>query len=103
LIEARAPWMREVLLWQVGTALAALNGTTTTPGAAEVDEEARTAAREQAEMERLTLELYRLGEGYPTGRAARVQLTEEDVRAMLRRVNVRESDPRAERRGWAGR
>lgn len=106
LIEARAPWMREVLLWQVGTALAALNGTTT-PGAAGVaaqaDEEARTAAREQAEMERLTLELYRLGEGYPTGRAARVQLTEEDVRAMLRRVNARESDPRAERRGWAGR
>ena len=43
-------------------------------------------------MERLTLELYRLGEGYPTGRAARVQLTEEDVRAMLRRVNARESN-----------
>ncbi|HST87769.1 MAG TPA: hypothetical protein VLJ14_05265 [Ktedonobacterales bacterium] len=103
LIAARAPWMREVLLWQVGTALAALNGTTTPRAATEAEGEARTAAREQAEMERLTLELYRLGEGYPTGRAARVQLTEEDVRAMLRRVNARESDPRAERRGWPGR
>jgi hypothetical protein len=103
LIAARAPWMREVLLWLVGTALAALNGTTTPRAATEAEGEARTAAREQAEMERLTLELYRLGEGYPTGRAARVQLTEEDVRAMLRRVNARESDPRAERRGWPGR
>jgi hypothetical protein len=103
LIAARAPWMREVLLWQVGTALAALNGITTPSAATEAEGEARTAAREQAEMERLTLELYRLGEGYPTGRAARVQLTEEDVRAMLRRVNARESDPRAERRGWPGR
>ena len=92
LIEARAPWMREVLLWQVGTALAALNGTATWGEAA-----ARTAAREQAEMERLTLELYRLGEGYPTGRAARVRLSEEDVRVMLRRVNAPQwGDPRAE-------
>jgi hypothetical protein len=106
LIAARAPWMREVLLWQVGTALAALNGTTMADAAgaaAQADGEARAAAREQAEMERLTLELYRLGEGYPTGRAARVQLTEEDVRAMLRRVNAREDDPRSERRGWPGR
>jgi len=103
LIEARAPWMREVLLWQVGTALAALNGTTTPDAAAQADGEARTTAREQAEMERLTLELYRLGEGYPTGRAARVQLTEEDVRAMLRRVNARGDDPRSERRGRPGR
>lgn len=97
LIEARAPWMREVLLWQVGTALAALNGTTMPGERAEPG--TRTAAREQAEMERLTLELYRLGEGYPTGRAARVQLTEEDVRAMLRRTNAQGSYPRSEWRG----